>query len=68
MRRKENYVMIRRATPKRVTLPNGRTFVAKYERVSRAALLPHIKIRRRYRGKPARGKNRQAGRGIVSII
>ena len=50
--------MMTRAMPKRVTLLNGRTFVARYERISRAALPPHIKIRRRYRGRPARGRNR----------
>ena len=50
MRRKDNYVMIKRATPKRVTLPKGRTFVARYERVPRSRLPPHMKIKRRYRG------------------
>ena len=64
MRRKDNYVMIKRATPKRVTLPKGRTFVARYERVPRSRLPPHIKIRRRYRGAPVR----QRGRRIVSVI
>ena len=54
MRRKDNYVMMGRATPKRVTLPDGRTFVARYKRVPRSRLPPHIKIRRRYRGAPAR--------------
>ena len=33
MRRKRNYVMQKVATPKRVTLPDGRTFVARYKRV-----------------------------------
>ena len=66
MRRKDNYVMMRRTTPKRVTLPNNRTFIARYKKVSRAVLPPHIKIRRRYRGRPVR--NRQTGRGIVSVI
>ena len=60
--------MVRRAMPKRVTLPNGRTFVARYERASRDALLPNIRIKRRYRGRPARGTNRQGGRRILSVI
>ena len=64
MRRKDNYVMMGRATPKRVTLPDGRTFVARYKRVPRSRLPPHIKIRRRYRGAPAR----QNGTGIISVI
>ena len=54
MRRKDDYVMMGRATPKRVTLPDCRTFVARYKRVPRSRLPPHIKIRRRYRGAPAR--------------
>ena len=64
MRRKDNYVMMGRATPKRVTLPDSRTFVARYKRVPRSRLPPHIKIRRRYRGAPAR----QRGTGIMSVI
>ena len=56
--------MMKRATPKRVTLPDGRTFVARYERVPRLRLPPHIKIRGKSRGAPAR----QNGRGIVSVI
>ena len=64
MRRKDKYVMIKRATPKQVTLPNGRTFVATYERVPRSRLPRYIKIRRRYRGTPAR----QRGRGLISLI
>ena len=64
MRRKDNYVMMGRATPKRVTLPDGRTFVARYKRVPRSRLPPHIKIRRRYRGAPAR----PGGTGIISVI
>ena len=52
MRRKDNYIMMKRATPKQVTLLDGRTFVARYERVPRSSLPPHIKIRRRYRGAP----------------
>ena len=29
MRRKKNYAMVKLNVPKRVTLPNGRTFVAR---------------------------------------
>ena len=31
MRRKRNYAMMKLNVPKRVTLPNGRTFVARYK-------------------------------------
>ena len=58
MKRKDNYVMMKRATPKRVTLPDGRTFVARCGRVTRSRLPPHIKTRRRYRGAPARQRDR----------
>ena len=44
MRRKDNNVMMKRATPKRVTLPDGRTFVARYEGLPRYRLPLHIKI------------------------
>ena len=64
MKRKDNYVMMKRATPKQVTLPDGRTFVARYERVPRSRLPPYIKIRRRYRGAPVR----QGGWRMVSFI
>ena len=64
MRRKNYYVVMKRATNKRVTLPDGRTFVARYKKVPRSRLPPHIKIRRRYRRAPAR----QRDRGIVSVI
>ena len=64
MRKKDNYVMMKRATPKRVTLTGDRTFVARYERVPRSRLLPLIKRRRRYGGAPARDR----GRGIASVI
>ena len=51
MRRKNNYVMRRLDTPKRVTLPNGRTFYGKYQRVPRPQL-PLI-MKRRYKARAA---------------
>ena len=42
---KKNYVMRKRATPKQVTLPNGRTFVARYERVPRSELPASIRMK-----------------------
>ena len=67
MRRKNNYVMRKRKTPKRVTLPNGRTFVARYERVPRSKLPANIRMHRTYRGNRARARN-QRGQGIISTI
>ena len=64
MRRKNNYTMIKRATPKRVTLSDDRTFVTGKERVPRLRSLPNMKIRTRYRG----ASERQRRGGIASII
>ena len=71
MRRKENYPMRKLAVPKRVTLPNGRTFFARYERIKRQDLPGNIQMRRTYRQRAApRNRRRRAphqGRGIKSI-
>ena len=53
MRRKKNYAMVKLATPKRVTLPNSRTFIAQYKRIKRSELPPHIIMRRTYTQKAA---------------
>ena len=59
-------------TPKRVTLPNGRVFYAKYKRKKRSELLPNIILRRNYRQRAApRGRRRrvaQQGRGMFSTL
>ena len=46
MRRKKNYAMVKLNGPKRVTLPNGRTFVARYKRIRRGELPPNIVMRK----------------------
>ena len=73
MRRKNNYVMKRLDTPKMVTLLNGRTFYAKYQRVPRSQLPPNVIMKRRYRTRTApKGRRRrpvrtgQRGRGFYS--
>ena len=70
MRRKRNYAMEKLNVPKRVTLPNGRTFVARYKRISRDDLPLNIRMRRTYRQRAApRGRRRrQRGQGIFSFI
>ena len=63
MRRKRNYTMM-----KLNVLTNGRTFVARYKRISRAGL-PPIVMRRTYRERAApRGRRRQRGRGIFDFV
>ena len=63
MRRKKNYAMMKLNVPKRVTLPNGRTFVACYKRIPRDQLPPNIVMRRTY---TQRGALR--GRGIFFFV
>ena len=46
------------ATPKRVTLPNGRTFVARYKRIKRSELPPNRVMKRTYRDRAAVGRRR----------
>ena len=70
MRRKENYAMKKLDVPKRVVLPNGRTFFARYKRIKREELPPEIIMRRTYRQRAAprgRRRRRQRGRGIVEV-
>ena len=41
--------MVKRKNPKKVTLPNGRTFYAKYKRTTRAELPANLHLQRGYR-------------------
>ena len=63
MRRKKSYAMVKRATPKRVTLPNGRTFIAQYKRIKRSELSTHIVMRRTYTQRAAPCSRRRRRRG-----
>ena len=63
--------MIKRQNPKRITLPKGRTFYAKYKRATRAALPANVHLRRAYKQRAAlRGRRRrvQRGRGFKSFM
>ena len=65
--------MIKLAILKRVTLPNGRTFLARYKRIKRSELLPNIIMRRRYtqRAAPSGRRRRrrvQQGQGIFDFV
>ena len=64
MRRKNNYVIRRLDTPKKVTLLNDRTFHAKYQRVSRSQLLPNVIKKRKYKRRVApKGRRRPVRKG-----
>ena len=65
--------MVKRQNPKKVTLPNGRTFYAKYKRTTRAELPANVHLQRGYRQRAApRGRRRagvrQGGRGFKSAF
>ena len=70
MRQKRNYAMMKVNVPKRVTLPNGRTFVARYKRIPRDQLPPNIVMRRTYtqRAAPRGRRRRQRRRGIFDFV
>ena len=70
MRRKRNYAMMKLNVPKRVTLPNGRTFVACYKRIPRDQLPPNIVMRRTYTQRAApRGRSQaQQGQEIFDFV
>ena len=53
MRRKENYPMRKLDVPKRVTLPNGRTFHARYERIKQQDLPADIQMKTTYKQRAA---------------
>ena len=56
-------IMIKRATPKRVTLPDGRTFLARYKRATREDLPPNISLPRVYKERAApKGRRRKRRR------
>ena len=73
--RRNRIIMIKRQNPKRVTLPNGRTFYMKYKRMTRAELPANVHLQRPYRQRAApKGRRRrraaigQRGRGFKSAF
>ena len=61
---RDQIVMVKRQNPKRVTLPNGRTFYARYRRATRAELPANVRLNRPYGRRVApRGQRRQVRQG-----
>ena len=64
--------MVKLNVPKRVTLPNDRTFIARYKRIKRSELPPNIVMRRTYTQKAAprggRCRRAQQGQGIFDFV
>ena len=61
--------------PEKVTLPNGRTFYAKYQRVPRSLLQPNVIMKIKYKRRAAaKGRRRipvrkeQRGRGFLNSL
>ena len=65
---RDNIIMRKRQNPKRVSLPDGKTFLARYERVTRDHLPPNVRMRRRYKQIAAPKVRRRWGWGIGSIF
>ena len=69
---RDRIVMVKRQTPKKVTLPNGRTFYARYKRATRTDLPANVRLKQPYKQKAApKGRccwARQGGRGFKSAF
>ena len=65
---RDNIILIKRENPKKVTLPNGRTFYAKYKRVGRAALPGNVRIQRKRKAGGRKRRSGQRGRGFGSFF
>ena len=63
---RDRIIMIKRATPKRVTLPNGRTFLARYRRATRDDFPPNISLPRIYKERAAPKGRRRKRRRVIS--
>ena len=67
--------MVKLCMPKRVTLANGRTFIARYKGIKRSELSPNIVMNRTYTQRaasPGRRRRRrvraQQGQGIFDFV
>ena len=64
--------MVKRQKPKIVTLPNGRTFLARYRRATRTELPANVCLKRPYKQRAApkgrRQRVKQCGRGFKSAF
>ena len=72
MAQRDRIIIVKRANPKRVTLPNGRIFYARYKCATHAELPANVHLERPYIQRAApRGRRqhvRQGGRGFKSTF
>ena len=66
---REKILLRQRTTPRRMTLPSGRSFVARYKRVSRKNLPANVIIKRNQTIGPRqkRKRKKQKGSGLLSM-
>ena len=67
---RDKILLRRKVTPKRITLPDGRSFVARYERVSRKNLPRNVNINkaRAIGQRRQRKRKTQQGAGILGSV
>ena len=64
MAQRDGIVMVKRQTPKKVTLPNGRTFYARYRQATCTDLLLNVHLEQPYKWRAApKGRHRQIRQG-----
>ena len=65
---RDRIIMIKRDRSKRVTLPDGRTFLARYRRATRDDLPPNINLPRIYKQRAApKGKRRKRNNNRLAV-
>ena len=65
MARRHRIIMVKREVLKRVTLPNGRTFLARYKQTTRAHLPANIHLARPYKQRAAPKEKRRRSRAAA---
>ena len=66
MARRNRIVMVKRDVPKRVTLPNGRTFLARCKQTTRAHLPANIHLARPYKQRAVPKEKRRCPRAAAA--
>ena len=64
---RQNILLRRRTTPERIHLPNGQSFLARYERISRQNLPRNVTIKWTRRIGPRNRFTRKAQKGISML-
>ena len=72
---RDRIIMVKRERPIQVRLPNGRTYISRYNRLMFGAILLNVELNRPFKQRPApksKGRHHQAvqqqGWGLASIL